>query len=169
MNLPRDLELPMEKSDFRLAANKLEASRDVGAQLFCALLRSAGVDARLLCSLQPLPFTATLKGTMQEKPNSAVVTYPDTHTASSDENSAVQKSLEDSTSIPRSIESSGGRRKFISNITTRLGQHPSSNLIQEPVPTAPIPSKSSMSPHPKQYTFNVRSDQKKSQNSARAV
>lgn len=46
-----------EISDFREAAKALEGSRDVGAQLFCALLRSAGVDARLVCSLQPLAFT----------------------------------------------------------------------------------------------------------------
>ncbi len=48
----------MQLTDFRAAAEKLEASRDTGAQLFCALLRSAGVEVRLVCSLQPLPFTA---------------------------------------------------------------------------------------------------------------
>jgi xeroderma pigmentosum group C-complementing protein len=44
-----------------VAAKELKGSRDVGAQLFCALLRSAGLDVRLACSLQPLPFTATSK------------------------------------------------------------------------------------------------------------
>lgn len=58
---PDDIDLPMQISDFREAAHQLEASRDVGAQLFCAMLRSAGVDARLVCSLQPLPFQPSQK------------------------------------------------------------------------------------------------------------
>ena len=47
-----------DRSDFLRAAAKPAGSRDVGAQLFCALLRSAGVDARLVCSLQALSFTS---------------------------------------------------------------------------------------------------------------
>ncbi|KAK0640868.1 hypothetical protein B0T16DRAFT_357092 [Cercophora newfieldiana] len=53
---PDDAETTLEKSDFLEAAKTLEGSRDVGAQLFCALLRCAGVEARLVCSLQPLGF-----------------------------------------------------------------------------------------------------------------
>lgn len=56
--MPDDAESPMERSDFREAAKSLEGSRDVGAQLYCALLRSAGVEARLVCSLQPLTFAS---------------------------------------------------------------------------------------------------------------
>lgn len=52
------LEDPMTKEDFKLAAQNREGSRDTGAQLFCALLRSVGIDARLACSLQPLPLTS---------------------------------------------------------------------------------------------------------------
>ncbi|KAI9715724.1 MAG: hypothetical protein M1828_000739 [Chrysothrix sp. TS-e1954] len=43
--------------DFFEAAKARQGSRDVGAQLFCALLRSVGVTARLVCSLQPLSFS----------------------------------------------------------------------------------------------------------------
>ncbi|KAI0541908.1 hypothetical protein GGR58DRAFT_527709 [Xylaria digitata] len=57
-NLPTDSEAPLEKSDFREAAKSLCGSRDVGAQLYCALLRAAGVEARLVCSLQPLSFSS---------------------------------------------------------------------------------------------------------------
>ncbi len=57
-HLPEDSESPMERSDFRAAAKALKGSRDLGAQLYCALLRSAGVETRLVCSLQPLSFTA---------------------------------------------------------------------------------------------------------------
>ncbi|EXV05939.1 DNA repair protein Rad4 [Metarhizium robertsii] len=51
-----DLDSCLDRADFREAAKKLQGSRDVGAQLYCALLRSIGVRARLVCSLQPLPF-----------------------------------------------------------------------------------------------------------------
>ncbi|KAK4145203.1 uncharacterized protein C8A04DRAFT_35925 [Dichotomopilus funicola] len=51
---PDDIDSTLEKSDFLEAAKTLRGSRDVGAQLFCALLRSVGVEARLVCSLQPL-------------------------------------------------------------------------------------------------------------------
>jgi len=51
---PEDMESCHDREDFRDAANMLQGSRDMGAQLYCALLRSAGVRARLVCSLQPL-------------------------------------------------------------------------------------------------------------------
>ncbi|OAR02024.1 hypothetical protein LLEC1_01616 [Akanthomyces lecanii] len=54
--LPDHLETCTDRHDFRHAANTLQGSRDVGAQLYCALLRSVGVKARLVCSLQPLAF-----------------------------------------------------------------------------------------------------------------
>ncbi|KAK2001240.1 Rad4 transglutaminase-like domain-containing protein [Colletotrichum falcatum] len=53
---PRNMDSCMDRSDFRHAAKRLCGSRDVGAQLYCALLRSVGVRARLVCSLQPLSF-----------------------------------------------------------------------------------------------------------------
>jgi len=46
------------KKEFVKRAFSLAGSQDVGNQLFCALLRSVGVEARLVCSLQPLPFGA---------------------------------------------------------------------------------------------------------------
>ena len=46
----------MRKVDFVKLSERHEGSRDAGAQMFCALLRSAGVEARLVCSLQALPF-----------------------------------------------------------------------------------------------------------------
>ena len=61
MEPPGDIDLPMQIADLREAALLMQGSRDVGAQLFCAMLRSAGVDARLICSLQPLPFQPSQK------------------------------------------------------------------------------------------------------------
>ncbi|RDW75189.1 hypothetical protein BP6252_06331 [Coleophoma cylindrospora] len=57
--LPADAEPATERSDFRAAAKTLNGSRDLGIQLFCALLRSAGVETRLTCSLQPLSFAGS--------------------------------------------------------------------------------------------------------------
>ncbi|KAI5303253.1 Meiotic Sister-Chromatid recombination aldehyde dehydrogenase [Ascosphaera pollenicola] len=48
--------------DFREKAYTLEGSRDLGAQLFCAMLRGAGVEARIVCSLQVLSFSGEAKG-----------------------------------------------------------------------------------------------------------
>ncbi|KAM0277718.1 hypothetical protein ACHAQH_005578 [Verticillium albo-atrum] len=56
---PDDMDSCIGKADFQTAARTLEGSRDTGAQLFCALLRSVGVQARLIASLQPLSFTAS--------------------------------------------------------------------------------------------------------------
>jgi xeroderma pigmentosum group C-complementing protein len=46
----------MDLADFATAARDLAGSQDTGNQLFCAMLRSAGVETRLVCSLQTLPF-----------------------------------------------------------------------------------------------------------------
>ncbi|GKZ21956.1 hypothetical protein AbraIFM66951_007276 [Aspergillus brasiliensis] len=48
----------------------MQGSRDFGAQLFCALLRSVGVEARLVCSLQPLPFRDKTKDAAPPAPAS---------------------------------------------------------------------------------------------------
>lgn len=58
------------KEDFRSQAKTMQGSADFGAQLFCTLLRSASIDARLVCSLQPLPFAGILKGMTPSKPKS---------------------------------------------------------------------------------------------------
>lgn len=42
--------------DFRKLAKGCEGSRDVGAQLFTALIRGLGIEARLVTSLQPVGF-----------------------------------------------------------------------------------------------------------------
>ena len=60
-------------NEFKTAAQTRRGSRDVGAQLFCALLRSLAVEARLVCSLQVLPFSAVAKGATPEKPKVAYI------------------------------------------------------------------------------------------------
>lgn len=53
---PRNIDNCLDKADFRRASLALRGSRDVGAMLFCALLRAVGLEVRLVCSLQPLTF-----------------------------------------------------------------------------------------------------------------
>ena len=45
-----------DRHDFRRLAEKCEGSRDVGAQLFTALVRGIGLEARMVASLQPIGF-----------------------------------------------------------------------------------------------------------------
>lgn len=68
MEKERDLAEEVDFDDFKSAAQTLCGSRDLGAQLFCALLRSVAVEARLVCSLQVLPFSASTKGHTPAKP-----------------------------------------------------------------------------------------------------
>ncbi|KAF2659861.1 Rad4-domain-containing protein [Lophiostoma macrostomum CBS 122681] len=65
-----DLDIPMDRQDFRKAASSLQGSQDIGAQLFCALLRAIGVEARLVCSLQVLPFASAAQASTPSKPSS---------------------------------------------------------------------------------------------------
>lgn len=53
---PEDVDPAIDRTAFIDMARNRNGSRDIGAQLFCALLRSAHVEARLACSLQPLSF-----------------------------------------------------------------------------------------------------------------
>jgi xeroderma pigmentosum group C-complementing protein len=66
-----ELDNPMEKQDFRRAASALQGSQDIGSQLFCALLRAIGIDARLVCSLQCLPFVSSAQPSTPQKPFSS--------------------------------------------------------------------------------------------------
>lgn len=58
----------MDKEDFLAASLQRTGSRDLGAQLFCALLRSVGVTCRLVCSLQPLSFSFRERGIPPKRP-----------------------------------------------------------------------------------------------------
>ncbi|KAI7200768.1 hypothetical protein KC352_g19573, partial [Hortaea werneckii] len=123
---------PMDRSEFIRASKRLKGSQDTGNQLFCALLRAAGVDARIVCSLQPLPFTSSTtkpSNTPQKKPPKPVVlaiasdTDPDKPSAS--------EASDNSIATSRTIGKIPSARR-------RLGQ-PSFNT--SPAATPPRPSK----------------------------
>lgn len=69
----------------------MQGSRDFGAQLFCALLRSAAVETRLVCSLQPLPFNGIAKhlNPAESSPKYIVISSDD-HESSTDDRSRSQ-------------------------------------------------------------------------------
>ncbi|KAF3040457.1 hypothetical protein E8E12_002794 [Didymella heteroderae] len=69
-----ELDSPMDKDDFRTAARTLQGSSDVGGQLFCALLRGIGIETRLVCSLQELPFASAAQPSTPQKPAQSVKT-----------------------------------------------------------------------------------------------
>ncbi|ETS74229.1 hypothetical protein PFICI_14095 [Pestalotiopsis fici W106-1] len=122
--LPDDVETPMERSDFREAAASLKGSRDVGAQLYCALLRSAGVEARLVCSLQPLSFASG--GPTMSKP-------PKKQRLSLEEQYAKRPKYDTSFDSPGVKAASPAA----SAIRRRIG-HPNATAFNMPPVTAPI-------------------------------
>ncbi|KAJ6135133.1 hypothetical protein N7512_000293 [Penicillium capsulatum] len=88
-----DAEVFLSKEDFRSQATTMQGSRDFGAQLFCALLRSVAVEARLVCSLQPLPFSGTVKDMTPSKPARQYITISsDDHDTSTNESKNPAKS-----------------------------------------------------------------------------
>ncbi|KAL2829364.1 hypothetical protein BJY01DRAFT_124828 [Aspergillus pseudoustus] len=74
-----DAEVFLDRADFRKQARLMQGSRDFGAQLFCALLRSVAVEARLVCSLQPLPFSGTTRDVPSRPEPKPIVISSDDH------------------------------------------------------------------------------------------
>ncbi|TGZ78495.1 Rad4-domain-containing protein [Ascodesmis nigricans] len=86
---PENMERSMTKEEFQRVSETLSGSRDVGAHLFCAMLRGAGITTRLVCSLQVLPFGLSSKSTPRftrgkapETPSSASKEVPKARPAS---------------------------------------------------------------------------------------
>ena len=80
IHLEQEVDLTEDAIDFdsfKSAAQTRRGSRDLGAQLFCALLRSVAIDTRLVCSLQVLAFSAVAKSQSPEKPKSSYTYAPD--------------------------------------------------------------------------------------------
>ncbi|KAJ5316784.1 hypothetical protein PENANT_c016G10953 [Penicillium antarcticum] len=127
-----DAEVFLSRRDFRTQAKMLQGSRDFGAQLFCALLRGVAIETRLVCSLQPLPFSGTVKDMTPSKSNSQyIVISSDDPGSSTDERSKTEKSPTASKS--RRI----GQPKFAPSRPpqppVRLGNHPQSRDSSHPV------------------------------------
>ncbi|RDW85638.1 hypothetical protein BP5796_03963 [Coleophoma crateriformis] len=126
--LPADAEPATERSDFRTAAKTLNGSRDLGIQLFCALLRSAGVETRLTCSLQPLTFAGSGPSMPRSAPRVTKVPSPE----SSNEEDAID--LHGSSSPFRS---NGGQGPAVPIPARRRLGHPHAAAYHLPDMAAP--------------------------------
>ena len=113
---PADIDLPMQKTDFLSAAGKLKGSRDVAAQFFCAMLRAAGVDARLVCSMLPLPFQPSQKMTLpQVMHNSSRLPHDRSRRATPEQHSEADAGSDGSLTVEGNVGSSKAE------IRSRLG------------------------------------------------
>ncbi|EFQ98391.1 DNA repair protein rhp41 [Nannizzia gypsea CBS 118893] len=90
-------EILQSRIDFRKHAEIMQGSRDFGAQLFCAMLRGVGVDTRLVCSLQTLPFTGVAKGESSKKRTRDYILVSEDDAPSSSVNAAANVSTSDTT------------------------------------------------------------------------
>ncbi|KAJ5168754.1 uncharacterized protein N7482_004348 [Penicillium canariense] len=155
-----DAEIFLSQEDFQSQAKIMQGSRDFGAQLFCALLRSAAVDARLVCSLQPLPFSGTTKDmTTPKMAPQYIFISSDDHETSTDER---QNSSGDSPAPSRTRRL--GRPEFTSRpaqASVRLGSRPVprestypvfwveafNDAVQKWIPIDPLVTKSLAKPY----------------------
>ena len=128
----------MTKSDFRELAARRQGSRDVGAQLFCALLRSAGVDARLVCSMQPLPFTTNAATSTPQRPErSYLMTEEESDTPISDDERHSIGAEELSFPPAPAVSYGGDAVRIRSKLATRLGRPPPASVAPPPAPPEP--------------------------------
>ncbi|KAF7947950.1 hypothetical protein EAE96_009020 [Botrytis aclada] len=89
--------------EFRKCAKSLEGSRDVGAQLFTALLRGVGIESRMIASLQPVGFGWNKNEDAIEKDKKRNEPIPEDDTSdteSSEEEKYVSKPISKSTTTP---------------------------------------------------------------------
>lgn len=118
-------EKPLELADFRRAATSMQGSADLGAQLFCTLLRALGVEARLVTSLQPLGFAAAAElATPQKKSNGKITMYAN---ASDEEQDSPHPAADGaSTASPTPLRRIGriGQSRAAANAPADLGKPP---------------------------------------------
>ncbi|KAJ4371615.1 hypothetical protein N0V83_004835 [Neocucurbitaria cava] len=129
-----ELDDPMDKDDFRSAAHTLQGSQDVGTQLFCALLRGIGIEVRLVCSLQPLPFASAAERATPQKPSAhktTIVVDP------------YNRSTEVSPSRPRAQASA--RPKKLSRLERVMGER---HAVLNKTGVAPKKQKAYHTPYP---------------------
>lgn len=93
---------------FRRCAKSCEGSRDIGVQLFTALIRGLGIDTRLVASLQPVGFgwTKNEEAEPKKKTNKASETRDseDSNILSSSDDESIAKSRESAKSAKPSTK-----------------------------------------------------------------
>lgn len=110
---------------FRTCAQECAGSRDVGEQLFTALLRGLSMEARLVASLQPLGFGWNkLEEADPEKEDTATRTW----TGETNKNASTAKSSASTTTKGRSSASSSRRTTARASKATSLNEPTDSDL-----------------------------------------
>ena len=102
----------------------MKGSQDLASQLFCCMLRSVGVDTRLVCSLQALDF-ASRPIPASQKPQKAVV-YAE---GSSGRQNSIQAHSPAKSISKQSPGSFGRIRRFGGNSTSK--HKSSSNVVTD--------------------------------------
>lgn len=135
-----DLDVIASISDFRDAARSRTGSRDVAAQLFCAMLRGLGLSARLVFSVQPLPLNG---GVRPQAPSphapAYVVRYDENRTGLDSEKPARDEPAWQASAIRRRL---GGGATSAPQSTTL----PKTPLVSQPALVEPTRLKESPQP-----------------------
>lgn len=118
-------EKPLELADFRRAAKSMQGSADLGAELFCTLLRVLGVEARLVASLQPLGFTAVSELAIPPKKSKGKVTvYANTSEEEQEPQYPVPASASAASAAPLRRIGRLGQSRDATNTSVDLGKPP---------------------------------------------
>lgn len=141
--MPPDADSILDIEDFRMAAKNMEGSRDVGAMLYCALLRACGLDVRLTCSLQLLPITAGSKA--RPAPRGVMVSKPPPPEPEPLPPTPTTIGASAGSLLPPSADPYASRRRFGGDVASAL-------MIRQPPPSRapPTPKKKRIaeSPYP---------------------
>ncbi|KAL2070510.1 hypothetical protein VTL71DRAFT_13536 [Oculimacula yallundae] len=108
--------------EFRDCAKAMEGSRDVGSQLFTALLRGLGLEARLVANLQPVGFGWSQVEEAIEK-NPRALKRPKTATATDDTSDDDSSSSEEVTA-PSKPTKNGPTKKHKGNAAVKPAKTP---------------------------------------------
>ena len=111
-------------------------SRDTSAQLFTTILRSLGLDARLVCSLQPLSFTFAKKAKATQSLRK--IKHDNTEEGTNEENrSSIKQEVNEVRNIEekRKIRSLGKRQRgeVESNEDTQVSDEDDSDDVFQPI------------------------------------
>ncbi|OAF62082.2 hypothetical protein VC83_01612 [Pseudogymnoascus destructans] len=145
--LPPDADRVLDKSDFKLAAKNMEGSRDTGAQLYCALLRGAGLDVRLVCSLQLLPINASSTKT-RPPPQGISTLRPVTPTTPTSDSEAMNIASPTSSFASRASGAPFSARRRVGHPNAADFHIPDATPPRRPPPPKPKQRRNIESPYP---------------------
>ncbi|KAK0744975.1 hypothetical protein B0T21DRAFT_95887 [Apiosordaria backusii] len=141
---------------FRKCAQECTGSRDVGAQLFTALLRGLGIEARLVASLQPLGFgwNKLEEAEPEKEEDYTSEDVPEKKTPASVTKPTAPPSRKTPTKAPKSTRSTRHSQKPPGPSSDLESLSDSDDLIISPSPSPP-PQTSPTKPKAKQHDTDL--------------